>query len=150
MFVSGEPADGADGLSVVARHGNRSAAFPALAAENDIDAQRTQTGLGSPESAGERAGVFGPVPRSAVTAAAATNPQKVGGTARPRAALAHDLPHEGGDRVGVDDALDRSPAVCLIGAAEGARQAKESFRRPLPALRGLIKALLRNELAATR
>jgi hypothetical protein len=101
-------------------------------------------------AAGERAGVFGPVPRSAVTAAAATNPQKVGGTARPRAALAHDLPHEGGDRVGVDDALDRSPAVCLIGAAEGARQAKESFRRPLPALRGLIKALLRNELAATR
>src|SRR5262245_15004009 len=37
----------------------------------------------------------------------------------PGGALAHELAHASGDRIGVDDALDRGLAVGCVGASEG-------------------------------
>jgi hypothetical protein len=61
-----------------------------------------------------------------------TNPQKIGGAARPGAALAHELPYASGDRVRVDDALDVGLAVGCVGAREsnGALEACFAGRGP--------------------
>ena len=48
------------------------------------------------------------------------DPQEIGGATRPGTALAHDLRHPRGDRIGVDDALDRRLAAACIGASESA------------------------------
>src|SRR5207247_1472575 len=94
------------------------ASSAAFTSEGDLDAQDPQKGLRAPQAAGERPGAFGPaaVFASTISAAIGTGPQKVGGASPPRAALGHDLTHASGDRVGIDDALDRSSAVCRIGA----------------------------------
>ena len=76
------------------------------------------------------ASIFGPagnVPRNAITDATGAGSQKVGGAARPRAALGYDVPHASGGRVSVDETLDHSPAGCLIGAAEGLSRPKGRF-----------------------
>ena len=50
-----------------------------------------------------------------------------GGATRPGAALAHELSHASGDRVHVDDALDRGLAVGSVGARESARGPEACF-----------------------
>src|SRR5262245_56402599 len=83
-----------------------------------------------------RAGIFGPasaLAQKVVAAAVGAGPPKLGGTAHPRAALGHDVPHEGGDWVGIDDVLDCGPAIGRVGASEGPRGPECGFtgRRPL-------------------
>jgi hypothetical protein len=80
--------------------------------------------------AGEGAGSFrltGAVFRHTITAAFNADPQKISGTTRPGGALAHELAHASGDRIGVDDALDRGLAVGCVGASEGAGGLKTCF-----------------------
>ena len=54
--------------------------------------------------AGEGAGIFRPtgaVLGDTITAAFNADPQKIGGATRPGGALAHELAHASGDRIGV-------------------------------------------------
>jgi hypothetical protein len=77
---------------------------------------------------GEGARVFEPGGAIAsVTGSFKADPQKIGGAACPGAAAGHELSHERGDRVGVDNALDRGLAVCcVIGSGS------KIVHRPLP------------------
>ena len=116
-----DAADGADGTFESRANAYHPAAFAALTAERDVDAQRPQERLRPAQSAGERARAFGPaVPGNAVTAATGARTQEIGGATCPRAALGHDLPHAGGDRVGIDGIVDSCPAVAGVGPREGA------------------------------
>ena len=87
--------------------------------------------------AGEGAGIFRPtgaVLRDTITAVNA-DPQKIGGATRPGGALAHELAHARGDRIGVDDALDCGLAVGCVGASEGVGGPETCSRRPWPRAR---------------
>jgi hypothetical protein len=68
-----------------------------------------------------------------VAAAVGAGPPKLGGTARPRVSVGHDVAHEGGDWIGIDDVLDCGPAIDRVGASEGPRGLECGFtgRRPL-------------------
>src|SRR5262245_60029061 len=111
---------------------NDPASGPAFPAEGNVDAQCPQERLRTTQAASEGAGIFGPAGRARNAVAIGAGTQKVGGTARPRAALGHDLTHASGDRVGIDHALDRAPAVCSVGASESADGPQGCFasRRP--------------------
>ena len=88
--------------------------FPARPSrlKGNIDAERPQKCLRPTQVAGEGAGIFGPADAAAcLTGAFSAGLQKIGSATRPRAALAHEVPHASGDRVRVDNALDRSLAV---------------------------------------
>ncbi|MGB8749120.1 MAG: hypothetical protein WCD54_24635, partial [Pseudolabrys sp.] len=83
-----------------------------MATERNLDTERPKKRLCATQVAGEGAGIFRPtgaVPRNTITAAFSADPQKIGGTTRPGGALAHELAHASGDRIRVDDALDRGP-----------------------------------------
>ena len=89
--------------------------------ERNLDTKRPKKRLRATQVAGEGAGIFRPtgaVPRDTITAAVNADPQKICSATRPGAALAHELPHASGDRVRVDNALDRGRAVGCIGARE--------------------------------
>ena len=103
-------ADGADGMCQCRMHPDDPASSAAFPTEGNLYTQRPQERLRATQAAGERAGMFGPAgaePRNALAVTIGAGPQKVGGAARPRAALGHDLAHASGHRVGVDDALER-------------------------------------------
>ena len=92
----------------------------ALTTEANIDAERPKRRLHPTQVAGQSARIFGPA--GAVACLPSTfnaNPQKIGGTTRPRAALAHELPQANSDRVRVGDALNRGLTVGCVGASEG-------------------------------
>jgi hypothetical protein len=105
-------ADGADGIFERRAHPDYSASGSAFTTEGNVDAERPKKRLRPTQVAGEGAGIFGLAGAVAsLTGAFNADPQKIGGATRPGAALAHELPHASGDRVRVDDALDRSLAV---------------------------------------
>ena len=93
----------------------------AFTTERNVDTERPKKRLRPTQVAGEGARIFGPAdPVDSSRHFPRTNPQKIGGAPRPRGALAHELPHASGDRVRVDDALDRGLAVGCVGASESA------------------------------
>src|SRR5262245_48808982 len=109
MSIVADGADGADGTVRCRVHSDDPVSRAAFTTESNLDAQRPKRRLDATQTAGERAGIFGPAhatPRNAVTVAIGADTQKVGGATRPRAALCHDIPDAGGHRVGVDDAFD--------------------------------------------
>jgi hypothetical protein len=59
--------------------------------------------------------------------------RKRSAAAYPRTAVGHDFPHTSGDRVAIDNVLNRSPAVRLIGSTEGPRTPKGCFAGRGPA-----------------
>src|SRR5262245_4895015 len=112
-----DAADGTDGIFLSCSYPNDPSSGPAFPAEGNVDAQCPQKRLRAPQAASECAGVFGPastLTQKVVAAAVGAGLQKVGGAACPRTALGYDLPHASSDRVGIDHALDRGPAVCSI------------------------------------
>jgi hypothetical protein len=99
-----------------------SASGSAFTTERNLDTERPKKRLCATQVAGEDAGIFRPtgaVPRDTITVALNADPQKIGGGTRPGGAPAHELPHASGDRIRIDDALDRGVAVGCVGASEG-------------------------------
>ena len=98
-------------------HPDYSASGSAFTTEGNLEAERAKKCLRPTQVAGEGARIFGPAgPVTCLPRAFNADPQKIGGAADPRAALAHELPHASGDRVGVDHALDRRLAIVRVGA----------------------------------
>src|SRR5947209_16962545 len=123
VILVADAADGTDDIFLSCTYPNDSASGPAFPAEGNVDAQCPQERLRATQAASECAGIFGPasaLTQKVVSAAVGVGPPKLGGTARPRAAHGHDLPHASSDRVGIDHPLDRGPAVCSVGASESA------------------------------
>src|SRR6476620_10318863 len=111
-------------------HPDYSASGSAFATERNLDTERPKKRLCATQVAGEGAVIFRPigaVPRDTITAAFKADPQKISGTTRPRGALAHELAHASGDRIRVDDALDRGLVVGCVGACEGAGGSETCF-----------------------
>src|SRR5271166_5048098 len=114
-----DAADGADGIFERRAHPDYSASGSAFTTEGNVDAESPKKCLRPTQVPGQGARIFGPAgPVACLPRAFNTNPQKIGGAARPGAALAHELPHASSDRVRVDDALDRGLAVGCVGARE--------------------------------
>src|SRR5262249_54805895 len=72
--------------------------------------------------------IFGP-PDVVICLSSAYNvgPQEVGSTTCPGAALAHEITHACGDRIGIDHSLDRCLAVGCVGTRESARWPEACF-----------------------
>src|SRR3954454_10392790 len=100
---------------------------PAFTPEMDLDAQRPKECLRTTQPAGELPRGFWPACVSAQEHRARTYTQKLRSSSRPCHAVRHDLPHSSGYWVGVDYVLDRTPAVCLIGASERATRPERRF-----------------------
>ena len=123
-----DAADGADAIFERCAHPNESASGSTFTTEGNLDAERPKRCLHPTQVAGEGPRVFGPAGGAVcVPAAFNANPQKIGSASRPRAALAHEIPHACSNRVGVDDTLDRGLAVGCVGASEGAGGPEASF-----------------------
>ena len=116
-----DAADGADGIFERRAYPDYSASGSAFTTEGNVDAERPKKRLRATQVAGEGARIFGPAdPVARLPGAFNTNPQKISGAPRPRAALAHELLQASGDRVRVDDAFDRGLAVGCVGTSESA------------------------------
>src|SRR5262245_6400762 len=116
-------------------HPDYSASGSAFTTERNLDTERPKKRLCATQLAGEDAGIFRPTgaaARDTITAAFDADPQKIGGGARPGGATAHELPQASGDRIRVDDALDRGLAVCGVGSSEGAGGPETCFARRGP------------------
>ena len=102
----------ADGIFERRAHPDYSAFGSAFTTKGNLDAERPKKCLRTTQVAGKGAGIFRPASVIAcLTGAFNADPQKIGGATCPRATLAHELPHASGERVRVDDALDRGLAV---------------------------------------
>src|SRR5262245_1622232 len=106
----------------------------AFTIEGNLDANRPKKRLRPTQVAGKGPRIFGPAGVVACPPGALANPQKIGGASRPRAALAHELPHASSDWVRVDDGLDCSPAICRVGASERTGRPERCFAGPGPQL----------------
>ena len=134
-------------LSMSRANADHPAAGAALTAERDVDAQGPQERLRPAQSAGERARAFGPaVPGNAVTAATGARTQEIGRATCPRAALGHDLPRPGGDRVGIDNALGAITVAPLGGARAAAGVAAGALFRKAYWFSSLFKGLMGSAL----
>ena len=130
-----DAADRGDGVFERCTHPDDPASGAALTSEGDVDAQYPQERLGATQAAGERAGIFGPpgvCSRNAGIGESGPGAQKIRSASSPGAARGHDLLHAARHRVGVDDVLDRGPAICLVGAHEGASGPERGFTRRGP------------------
>src|SRR6478752_7298897 len=127
-----DTADGADGVvgSVLAHGGypDGPRSQPPLAAEDDLNPECAEDGLGPAQPASECAGVLWPArpdPSGHSTAANIdAELQKVGCGSHPLRSVGHELAHMGRDRIGVDDVLDRVAPVIVISGFKGARGSK--------------------------
>src|SRR5262245_34931601 len=115
-------ADGADGVvgSVLAhgRYPDCPLSQPALAAEDDLNPECTEEGLGPAQPASECAGILWPARPGpsghSIAANIDSDLQKVGCASRPLRSVGHELAHTGRYRVGVDNVLGRVAPVIVI------------------------------------
>jgi len=113
-------ADGADDISWVRADPDDPVAGVALAAECDLDSERPQECLGTPQPTGQRPRVAGPpgrfyaYPRRPSWATICEHAQQLGGTASPRAAHGHELAQRCRKRVGINGIFDSKLAVRSI------------------------------------
>src|SRR5215467_1027441 len=108
--------DGADSLIETRTYRDDSISGSTFTTKRNLYANGPQERMRATQAAGEGARIFRPADLRHWDLASTheADLQKIGGAARPRAALAHELPHAGGDRVRVDDALDRGLSVVGI------------------------------------
>ena len=130
----GDAADGTDGTLERCAHPNDSASGSTFTTEGNVDTKRPKKCLRATQAASEGAWIFRPADAGHWDLASIFKaaPQKVGGTAGPRAAFAHEQPHARGDWVCVDDAFDRGFPVLCVSATEsvGGPEAPFASRRP--------------------
>src|ERR1700730_17036585 len=106
-------ADGTDGAFNSGAHPNHPRPCSAFTRERDLNPQRPEERLCPPQSTGERPRRFWPTgasPPSLLTVDI-RGPLQVCGASPPRAPLCHELPHTGGNGIGLDDALDGGHTV---------------------------------------
>src|SRR6266571_7477607 len=116
-----DTADGADGVvrSVLAhgryRDGPRSQ--PPLTAEDDLNPEGAEEGLGPPQPASECAGILWParaVPNHGVARNIGAGQQKIGSASRPLHSVGHNLTHTRRHWVGLDNVFDCVAPVVRI------------------------------------
>src|SRR5438128_10988264 len=117
-----DTADGADGVlgSVLAlgRYPDCPRSQPPLAAEDGLNPECAEEGLGPAHPASECAGILWPARPGpsghSIAANIDADLQQVGGASRPLRSVGHELAHMGRYRVGVDAVLDRAAPVMVI------------------------------------
>src|SRR5262245_60007024 len=129
-----DTADGADGVvgSMLARgrypDGPRSQ--PPLAAEEDLNPECAEEGLGPAQPASESAGILWPAraaPNKGVARNIGAGQQKIGSASRLLRSVGHNLTHARRHWVGLDNVLDSVTPVVRISGFKGARGAKFRF-----------------------
>src|SRR5258708_14288733 len=117
-------ADGADGVvgSVLAhgRYPDGPRSQPPLAAEDDLNPECAEEGLGPAQPTSECAGTLWPARPGASGHSIAANIdadlQKVGCASRPLRSVGHELAHMGRYRAGVDNVVGLvAPVACICG-----------------------------------
>src|SRR5262245_27846528 len=126
-----DPADGADGVvgSVLAhgRYPDGPRSQPPLAAEDDLNPECAEEGLGPTQPAGECAGTLWPAragPNHGVARAIGDGQQKIGSASRPLCSTGHHLTHARRHWVGLDNVLDCVTPVVRVSGFKGALGAK--------------------------
>src|SRR5215475_12989568 len=129
-------ADVADGVvgSVLTRGRYRDGprSQPPLAAEDDLNPDSAEEGLGAAQPASESAGILWParaVPNKGVARNIGAGQQKIGSASRPLRSVGHNLTHARRHWVGLDNVLDCLTPVARISGFEGALGTKSRFAR---------------------
>ena len=132
--MAADTADGADGVvgSVLAhgRYPDCPRSQPPLAAEDNLNPECAEEGLGPPQPASECAGILWParpVPNHGVARNIGASQQKIGSVSRLLRSVGHDLTHARRHWVGLDNVLDGVAPVVRISGFKDALGAKSRF-----------------------